>query len=81
MLLTDPISQENSIYYNSMFVLQSLRQKDSQPLMDLYSNVKLVQNMPFSKFMMCLDWLYLLDIAHMNDKGEVVLVMEALKLN
>jgi hypothetical protein len=73
MLLPDNIHPENSIYYNGAFVLEVLQKQSSQSILDLYQNVKLKRNMSFSVFVLCLDWLYLLNVAKLNTKGEVIL--------
>lgn len=73
MLLPDNIHPENSVYYNGAFVLESLQKKASQNILDLYHSVKSKQNMSFSVFVLCLDWLYLLNIAKLNGEGEVEL--------
>ena len=73
MLLPDNIHPENSIYYNGAFVLEVLQKQSSQSILDLYQNVKMKRNMSFSVFVLCLDWLYLLNVAKLNTKGEVIL--------
>jgi hypothetical protein len=73
MLLPDNIHPENSIYYNGAFVLEVLQKQSSQSILDLYQIVKTKRNMSFSVFVLCLDWLYLLDVAKLNTKGEVIL--------
>jgi hypothetical protein len=73
MLLPDNIHPENSIYYNGSFVLEVLQTQSSQSILDLYQTVKRKRNMSFSVFVMCLDWLYLLNVAQLNTKGEVIL--------
>jgi hypothetical protein len=75
MLLPDNIHPENTIYYNGAFVLQSLLQKNVQTLLDLYQDVKLKRNISFSVLILCLDWLYLIDLAEINEKGEVRLCL------
>ena len=73
MLLPDNIHPENSIYYNGAFVLQELQKQESQNLLDLYQNVKLHQNMSFSVFILCLDWLFLLNAAEFSNKDKIKL--------
>jgi len=73
MLLPDNIHPENTIYYNGAFVLQSLQEKHVQNLIELYQNVKLKRDMSFSVLILCLDWLYLIDLAIINERGEVKL--------
>lgn len=71
MLLPDNIHPELCIYYNGALILQALRQKHKQTIIELYSNVKNVYRMSFSTFILGLDWLYLLNAAEADDKGWV----------
>lgn len=73
MLLPDNIHPDNTIYYNGAFVLQSLQKKNVQTLLELYQNVKQKVNLSFSVFILCLDWLYLIDVARIDINGEVKL--------
>ncbi|WP_134355304.1 ABC-three component system middle component 6 [Flavobacterium psychrophilum] len=73
MLIPDNIHPENSIYYNEAFVLKSLQKSNSQNILELYYNVKQSINMSFSIFILCLDWLYLIDVAKINSKGKIIL--------
>ena len=73
MLLPDNIHPENSIYYNGAFVIEVLQKRTTQNMLDLYNDVKNKRNMSFSIFVLCLDWLYLLDIAKINNNGGVEL--------
>ena len=75
MLLPDNIHPENTIYYNGAFVLQSLQNKNVQNLFELYQNIKEKREMSFSLLILCLDWLYLIDVAKINNKGEVRLCL------
>jgi hypothetical protein len=71
MLLPDNIHPDNTIYYNGAFVLQSLQNKHNQSLIELYQNVRLIKDISFSLLILCLDWLYLIEVAEINNKGEV----------
>ncbi len=73
MLLPDNIHPNNSIYFNGAFVIESLKKETSYTLLDLYQDVKSKRRMSFSMFILCLDWLYLLDVAKLNAKGEIEL--------
>ena len=66
MLLPDNIHPELSIYYNGSFVLEELKKIDNQTIMDLYQNVKINKEMSFPTFMLCLDWLYLIEAVKMK---------------
>lgn len=73
MLLPDNIHPENSIYYNGAFVIESLKQNQKIKLLDLYQEVKAKRSMSFSVFILCLDWLYLIDVARINNLDEIEL--------
>ncbi len=73
MLLPDNIHPENSLYYNGAIVLQILKKKKKQSLLDLYQSIKQKQNITFPVFILCLDWLFLLNVAILNKNGDVEL--------
>jgi hypothetical protein len=73
MLLPDNIHPENSIYYNGAFVIESLKEEKRYKMFDLFQAVKAKREMSFSVFILCLDWLYLLEVAKLNSKGEIEL--------
>jgi hypothetical protein len=66
MLLPDNIHPENSIYYNGAVVLQVLQTNDKLEMLELYNRAKEVQHMSFPVFVLCLDWLYLIDAAELK---------------
>lgn len=75
MLLPDNIHPELSIYYNGSFVLEELKKIDNQAIMDLYQNVKIKNEMSFPTFMLCLDWLYLIEVVKMDERGYIQLCL------
>ncbi len=75
MLLPDNINPELSIYYNGAVVIKELKNKNTQRIFELYQNVKKDNNMSFSTFILSLDWLYLINVAHINKNGEVELCL------
>ena len=68
MLLPDNIHPENSIYYNGAIVLQVLQKNDKLEMLELYHKVNQVQNISFPLFILCLDWLYLIDAAKLKEE-------------
>ena len=72
MLLPDNINPENSIYYNGAIVLHTLQNEGRMNLLDLYSKVSENKRMSFSVFILCLDWLYIINVAQIVEE-EVVL--------
>ncbi len=73
MLLPDNIHPHLSIYYNGALVLKELRQHSRQQVFELFQRVRNQCDMSFSTFMLCLDWLYLIDSAKMDNDGWVEL--------
>ena len=71
MLLPDNIHPELSIYYNGYVILTELEKKTEQMLLELYYKVKKSNNMSFSVFVLSLDWLYLIQLAKISEKGVV----------
>lgn len=73
MLLPDNIHPELSIYYNGSIVLGELKTAAKQSFFDLYQRVKKVNDMSFPTFILSLDWLYLIDLAKVDENGWVEL--------
>ena len=73
MLLPDNIKPELTIYYNGAIILEELQKRNKWDIMDLYQKVKQKNKMSFMTFMLCIDWLYLIEIAIMNKNGELEL--------
>jgi hypothetical protein len=71
MLLPDNIHPELTIYYNGSLVLKELKAEPEQSIIDLYQKVKSKNGMSFMTLMLCLDWLYLINVAKINDNGRV----------
>lgn len=73
MLLPDNVHPEQSIYYNGAFVLQAIQNQPSQDLLDLYHNAKQIKEMSMPVFVLCLDWLFLLNLIILRDNGRIEL--------
>lgn len=73
MLLSDSIHPHNSIYYTGAIVLNIIQENRIITIMDLYVKVKEEHNITFPILLLSLDWLYLIDVAMINKKGEVKL--------
>jgi hypothetical protein len=65
--------QKNSIYFNGAKVLKVLKENPKLNLLDLFQLVKLQKDMDFAVFILCLDWLYLVDFIILNKEGEIEL--------
>ncbi len=75
MLLPDNIHPELSIYYNGALVLSELQKQNKQSVINLYQKIRTTCNMSFSTFILCLDWLYLIEVAQINEGGYVELCL------
>ncbi|WP_415271245.1 ABC-three component system middle component 6 [Erysipelothrix rhusiopathiae] len=73
MLLPDNIKPELSVYYNSSILLSILHDEGSMPLINLYHEMKKKNDISFAIFILCLDWLYLIESAIVNEEGSVEL--------
>lgn len=73
MLLPDTVQPRNSIYFNGAIVLEVLQEVKIINFLALFGLVTERQRMSMSVFTLCLDWLYLIDVALVNSKGEVEL--------
>ena len=73
MLLPDNIHPEQSIYYNGAIVLQAVQQHRSIDFLDLYLHTQGQREMSMPVFVLCLDWLFLLNLVKLNDQGGVEL--------
>ncbi len=73
MLIPDNIHPEQSIYYNGAVVLEVMLRCREIDLLDLYSQVQRSKEMSMPVLVLCLDWLYLLDLVAVNEHGRVQL--------
>ncbi len=73
MLLPDNINPKNSIYYNGALVLKIMQENKRLSISDLFVKTQEISKMSFSVLLLCLDWLYLLNIVIINKKGVVSL--------
>ncbi len=72
MLLPDNIHPENSIYFNGSIVLQILITEKRIDVFELYQKATDIKEMSYQVFIFCLDWLYLIDAAILEN-GEVTI--------
>ena len=70
--MPDNIRPKNSIYYNGALVLKVLQETKEQELLELYQAVLEEVKMSFSVYILCLDWLYLINVAKLK-KEKVIL--------
>jgi hypothetical protein len=73
MLLPDNVHPEHSIYYNGSFVLQTIQQHRVMDLLELYLDTRKKREMSMPVFVLCLDWLFLINQVTLNEQGKVEL--------
>lgn len=73
MLLPDNIPPEHSIYYNGAFVLQAIHERRVVDMLELYLDIQKKFEMSMPIFVLCLDWLFLIDQVAFDDQGRVVI--------
>jgi hypothetical protein len=73
MLIPDNIHPEQSLYYNGSLVLEVLLTRGEIDLLDLYSEIQKSREMTMPVLVLCLDWLYLLDIVSVTEQCKVTL--------
>ena len=73
MLLPDSIHPKYSVYYTGALLLKKLQQTGTMSVADLYVAAKAEHDMSFKLYMLSLDWLYLINVAQINNEGDIVL--------
>jgi len=73
MLIPDNIHPEQTIYFNGAFVLQVLQKQQVMDVLDLYSQVKATKQISMPVFVLCLDWLFLLNLVLIDSRGRIKL--------
>lgn len=73
MLLPDNIHPEHTIYYNGAFILEALQNNRVISLLDLYLNTKNKHDLSMPVFVLCLDWLFLLNLIAFDENGKIIL--------
>ncbi|WP_367174001.1 ABC-three component system middle component 6 [Fibrobacter sp.] len=67
MLLPDNIHPEDCIYYNGSIVLEIVQQNKHISLADLFAKVREKKTLSYSMFLLCLDWLFLINAVLVNE--------------
>lgn len=73
MLLPDTIHPNLSIYYNASKVLEVLNIEKELNLLDLYTEIKAISDMGLPLLILCIDWLFLIDLINTNEDGKIML--------
>jgi hypothetical protein len=73
MLLPDNVHPEHTIYYNGAIVYQAIVEHRAFDLMELYMQTQKHREMSMPVFVLCLDWLFLLEVVTLNEQGRIEL--------
>ncbi len=73
MLVPDNIHPKQTIYFNGVFVLKAIQEHRIIDVFDLYILTTSEQEMSMPVFILCLDWLFLLNIIKLNINDKVEL--------
>lgn len=73
MLLPDSIHPKYSVYYIGALLLKTLQQRGAMSVADLYVTMKNDHDVSFKLYLLSLDWLYLINAAQINNKGDIAL--------
>lgn len=73
MLIPDNVHPDETIYYNGSLVLKVLQQYKAIDFLELYAKASQERKLSISVFILCLDWLYLIDLITIGDNGKVSL--------
>jgi hypothetical protein len=73
MLIPDNIHPEQTVYFNGAIVLNEILKNRAMDMLDLYIQTNSQHKMSMPVFVLCLDWLYLLNLIEIDDRGWVML--------
>jgi len=73
MIVPDNIHPEQTIYFNGAFVLEIIQENRVMDILDLYRQATAGHEMSMPVFVLCLDWLFILNLVKLNEHGKVEL--------
>ena len=77
MILSNSLRPQHTIYYLGAILIKCIREHSSTTIdsIDLYESfkTKVKSKITFLQYMYTLNWLYLLDLVELNDKGDIVI--------
>lgn len=77
MIISNSIKPQYTIYYLGAKLIQCIQCQPSKVLDSIFLFEKLQQLIPskisFVQYMYTLNWLFLLDLLELNDKGDIVI--------
>ena len=71
MLIPDNIHPDQTIYFNGAFVLKVIQEYRVMDILDLYIQTTTERKMSMPVFVLCLDWLFLLNLVTLDNHGKV----------
>lgn len=74
MILPIDIKPEYSLYFIGGRLLETIKKQNTQEfdLLDLYQNhISKNHDCSFNQYLLAIDWLYLLDLVSLNNKGQL----------
>lgn len=75
MILPNDTKPENSLYYIGGQIIRILKESTSSiDFMTLYGILKKQRKLSIKVYALTLDWLYLAQVAEIDEKGEIYLV-------
>lgn len=73
MLLLNDIKPELSIFYYASLLIKEINDDEGLDIVSLYKNVKDKYYISLKVYSYCLDWLFLIEAAEVNENGGVFL--------
>lgn len=73
MLIPDNIHPDQTVYLNGAFVLATIQEHRVMGLLELYIATESEREMSVPVFLLCLDWLFLIDLIELTSDGKVKL--------
>jgi len=73
MLLLNDIKPELSIYYCASLLIKEIEKQEGQDIVTIYYKVRKSKSISLKIFAYCLDWLYLIEAAQVDEKGGIYL--------
>lgn len=73
MLVPDNVHPEQTVYFNGAYVLRAIQRHRLMEIVDLYFETISQRQMSLPMFILCLDWLFLIDLVTLDDHGKVIL--------
>lgn len=68
MLLPENIAPEDSIYFNGAIVLEIVQNEGPISMTDLFCELNKRKAIAFPVFLLCLDWLFLIDCVYIRNE-------------